>query len=100
MSETNEQPIAGRVVEGAGNVAESAVRQVEGAAVEATEFLSDSVLARAIGLIRAAKTIVKAGAQGTLDVADEGSELLIRELDEFREATEQAVKDAAGGTES
>lgn len=97
MSETNEQPIAGKAVNAAGNVAENAVRQVESAAVEATDFLSDSVLARAIGLIRAAKTIGVAGGQGTMDIASEGGDLLLRELDEFREAVEQAVKDAAGG---
>lgn len=96
-NETQDKPIAGRAVEGAGNVVETVAGQVESAAVEATEFASDNVLGRAIGYIRAAKQIVKAGAQGTLDIADEGSDLLIRELDEFREASEQAIKDAASG---
>lgn len=97
MSENQDQTVAGKAVNTATGAVEHVARQVEGAAVEATEFASDNVLARAIGYIRAAKTIMAAGAQGTLDVANEGGDLLLRELDEFRETSEQAIKDAAGG---
>lgn len=100
MTEQNQgqdQPLAGRVVGGASAAVEQVANQVESAAVSATEFASDNVLARAIGYIRAAKEIIAAGAQGTLNVTNEGGDILLREVDEFRESAEQSIKRAGEG---
>jgi hypothetical protein len=105
MSQENQdQPMVGKAVAGAGQAVETVATQVESAAVQATEFASDNVLARLLGYIRAAKEIVDAGLEGGIDTLQAGragvsefSDKLLAEMDEVREATEQALKKAAGG---
>jgi argininosuccinate lyase len=93
MSEDNET-MSGNVVGGA---VETVARQVEGAAVEATEFASDNVLGRLLGYVRAAKAIAEGGLQGALDVEKATTDAILKELDELSHTTKQAVRDAASG---
>lgn len=95
MAQDNEQnTMAGNVVGGAGNAVETVARQVEGAAVEATEFASDNVLGRLLGYVRAAKQIAEGGLQGALDVEKATTDALLKELEELNHTAKQAVQDA------
>lgn len=95
MSEQN-QPVAGKVVEGATGAVEKVANQVEGAVVSATEFASDNVAGRAIGWAQAGVKILAAGAEGGIAFTKETAENFLATLDEVREKAEQAIKDAAG----
>lgn len=93
MAQDNET-MAGNVTGKAGEAVETVARQVEGAAVEATEFASDSVLARVLGYIRAAKTVMEGGLQGTLNVEKATTDSILHELEALNQTTKQAVRDA------
>lgn len=102
MAETQDpnQPMAGRVVGGVGNVTESAIKQVESATAEAALRASQSGLARGIGYARAGQTILDGFLEGLLNIAQSGRQNItgdfagdaLDELEKLRAKTDEAIE--------